>query len=651
MTFKSIAWKMVKGNTKRYRMYFLCNTFTVLFFFMFATVFFNEQVIAVKEVQSLKYILAIPGVALLVFTVFFIQYAHDIFIKQRKSEFGLLMSIGLSRRDISKLVVIESVLVSSLSVISGIVSGMVFSRLFFLLLMHYAGLGQVKFQMTWPMFIYSVGIYLLIYWLAVVVSLYKMMQQQHVQNIQSNQTAEIVKMKSPYFGIAGLSILIVSIVGLYITSSPQSSMQEMLYMWAFATFAGLYLCITNFTVLFIKFAKGMPSFYYRHVLFFSSIEYKMKRLSAITMLVAVMAMVTLLYGTIILFTASYERAQMIEFHPYDIAYIETEHINNIPDDELESVAKDFGVQKRLTVPIYEYYEEDYNGIQQAYSVISIATFNVITDQQKTIGDQEFIHFINDKKEFAGGFPQFEEFNFQKKTGDLLTFTIKESYIERELNYLGNSSEYIVVSEKQFAQIERQTIGQWAVMHFMNVRNWEQSGKLADALEKRLEVHNAKASPIHESDIAFSPVEYNFRIVSKAKDVEEHEIENGILFFVTAFLSVIFFIGTFVLLYLNLFADIEKEQVKYKKLYQIGIRKKEVKRIVSLEMAVLCFMPTFIGAVLALLYIIAMGRDIGGVLANPEVLTYFFILTGIYHFIQFVFYRYARRKMVKQLSGI
>lgn len=650
MTFKSIVWKMVKGNTKRYRVYFLCNSFTVLFFFMFATVFFNEQVIAVKEIQSLKYLLAIPGVALLVFTVFFIQYAHDIFIKQRKSEFGLLMSMGLSRRDISKLVVIESVLVSGLAVVSGIVSGMVLSRFFFLLLMHFAGLGQVKFQMTWPMFIYSVGIYLLIYWLAVGISLYKIMQHQHVQNIQSNQAAEIVKMKSPYFGIAGFCILLISIAGLYITSSPRSSVQEMLYMWAFATFAGLYLCITNFMVLFIKIAQDMPSFYYRYVLFFSNIEYKMKRLSAITMLVAVMVMVTLLYGTIILFTASYERAQMIAFHPYDIAYIETEHKNKIPADELDSLVKEFDVQQRLTVPVYEYYEEAYSGMQMAYSVISIDTFNAITAQQKTLGELEFIYFINDKKEFAGGYQQFEEFKFQGKAGELLPFTLKESYTERELNYLGNSSEYIVVSEKQFAQIASQTIGQRAFMHFMNVQNWEQSGKLVDALEKRLEAHNAKAAPIHDSEMAFSPVEYKFDIVSKAKDVEGHEIENGVLFFVTAFLSIIFFIGAFVLQYLNLFSDIEKEQVKYRKLHRIGIMKKEVRRIVSLELAVLFFMPTFIGAVLALLYIISMGRDVGGVLANPQLLSYFFILAAIYHFIQFVFYQYARRKMMKQLSG-
>ncbi|MGM9948605.1 MAG: hypothetical protein ACI33P_00700, partial [Lysinibacillus sp.] len=128
-------------------------------------------------------------------------------------------------------------------------------------------------------------------------------------------------------------------------------------------------------------------------------------------------------------------------------------------------------------------------------------------------------------------------------------------------------------------------------------------------------------------------------------------ENGILFFVTAFLSVLFFVGSFVLMYLNLFADLEKEQAKYKKLQQIGIMQKEVKRLVSSEMRMLFFLPTFIGAVVALLYLVSMGRDIGGLLANPQLLRYFFILTGIYCMIQYLFYRYTRRKMMKQLMNL
>ncbi len=640
MTFKSIVWKMASGNHRKYMTYFLCNSFTVMFFFTFAVVYFNEQVVAGKEIQSLKYILAVPGVALIVFTVFFIQYAHDIFMKQRKSEFGLLASIGLSPRDIQKMVIIESAMISGLAVISGLVGGMVFSRFFFLLLMNAAGLGQVDAHLTWTMFVYPIGIYLFIYWFSVGISLYSMLQ--YTPNMKSDQMAETVNMKSLYFGMAGVFLLVLSIGGLYITYSPQSDVQELLYLWAFITFIGLYLCIANFTVLFTRMVKGMPSFYYRHVLLLSSIEYKMKRLSAIVTLVAVMVMVTLLYGTILLFTAKYEREQMIAFHPYDIAYMETETQNKLPASELEALMDDFDVQERISVPIFEYVEEDDSGWERAYSVISIDAFNAITGRQETLAENEFIYFINEEEAYAGDLANTTEFAFKTKTGELLAFNQKERYIERELSYLGNSSDYIVVSGTQFSQFEEWLAGQRAILHFMNVRDWEESGSLVAELKERLQSdQESNASDLERREL---------QVVSKIEVVEANAAETGILFFVTAFLSVLFFVGAFVLMYLNLFADIEKEKIKYKKLQQIGIMQKEVKRLVSAEMRILFFLPTFIGAVVTLLYLVSMGRDIGGLLANPHLLWYFFMLTGVYCMIQYLFYRYTRRKMVKELMS-
>src|SRR5690625_6718239 len=38
------------------------------------------------------------SVTLLIFTIFFISYAHSIFIKRRKKEFGLFMTLGIDRK-------------------------------------------------------------------------------------------------------------------------------------------------------------------------------------------------------------------------------------------------------------------------------------------------------------------------------------------------------------------------------------------------------------------------------------------------------------------------------------------------------------------------------------------------------------------------
>ena len=208
MSFNQIVWKMAKVHYKKYILYYLCNSFAVMIFFMFSTVYFNEQVVRVKKLESIQYVLTIPGVALVVFTVFFISYAHNIFIKRRKSEFGLFMTLGMSYRDISKLILLESGIIALFSIITGILAGTIFSRLFFLLLMNSVGLQVVTFHLTIKMFMYSIITFLFVFFVAVGKSLFSTLKSNVIHSLKSDKVAETIKMKSPLFGGVGLAIVL-----------------------------------------------------------------------------------------------------------------------------------------------------------------------------------------------------------------------------------------------------------------------------------------------------------------------------------------------------------------------------------------------------------------------------------------------------------
>lgn len=73
MTFKQLVWKMAKSNKQKYIFYYFCNSFAVMFFFLFATIYFNEAILATKELESIEDVLIIPGVALI-----FIRYFYTL---------------------------------------------------------------------------------------------------------------------------------------------------------------------------------------------------------------------------------------------------------------------------------------------------------------------------------------------------------------------------------------------------------------------------------------------------------------------------------------------------------------------------------------------------------------------------------------------
>ncbi|MEI5907289.1 ABC transporter permease [Bacillus spongiae] len=646
MSFNQIVLKMAKAHYKKYLFYYLCNSFAVMFFFIFSTVYFNQQVVQVKKTESIQYVLTVPGVALIVFTVFFISYAHSNFIKRRKSEFGLLMTLGMSNRDIGKMLLLENGIIAFASLVSGILVGSIFSRLFFLLLIHSVGIQGISFHLNSQMFLYTIMIFLVVFIIAVGRSLFVVLKRNVVVSLKSDKAAELIKLKSPLMGGIGVAIVICSILGLYYTYSDPIIGGEFLLFWTIVTLIGLYMTIYQFTSFFIEIAKKNQSYYYRRILFLTSLDYKFKQLTSILMLVTVMIMVTILYSTINLFTYMSAEKEAIKGNPYDLAFLQTENKNNLHKEELYSIVdqKDNPMQKHLVIPIYSYYQNQaYSSWTNDYHFMSLDQFNKLTSSKWDLKGEEFLYYINDDPNNTDGDENYPINGFPLIDGNP-TYTLKEIIVEKNINFVSNLHDFFIVDNSQYEQLKNTLDGFDSNLHFINVENWEETTDVVEKLAGKFSSSNEKSPPLTDLRVENTSEQFLFQISSKVGDYNRNKSSNGILFFVTTILSVIFFFGSFILLYLNLFSNVEKEKEKYKKLNNIGITSKEIKNIISKEITTIYFIPTIVGTTLAFLYLVAMATDIGGVMDNPELLLHFFIVAGVYHIIQIGFYLYSRKKM-------
>lgn len=645
MTFNQIVWKMAKFDYKKYIFYFLCNSFAVMFFFMFSTVYFNELVVERKKLDGIQDALAVPAIALIVLTVFFISYAHHVFIKRRRSELGLFLTLGMSKRDIAKLLLLENGAIGLFAVITGILGGAIFSRLFFYLLMKGVGLPNVPFQLNRHMFMYSIFAFVIVFLAAVGKSFFQILKGNLIDSIKSDRTAETIKLKSPLFGGVGLALMIGSLLVLYFTYSQSSG--GYLLLWSSVLLMGLYISLYQFTSFFIELAKKNQPFYFRRLLFLTSLDYKFKQLTSILMLVTVMIMITIFYSTIILAMYSSTEKEAMKRNPFDIAYIQTETKNNISREEFYSIVdrRENPVKKHLELPIYTYYQKNYRGWHDEYVFMSVEDFNQLTSGKRILRNREYLYFVNDE-------PNFAEDNNQDLMlpigGEEAVFTWKDTVAGNYLNLIGIYDIY-VVSNSEFDFLKKNMDGFESTIKLINTANWKNTANAVGELEKRLMNYNQSTPPIDDIRTEQGTEDELFQVSSKIEDYTINKTSSGILFFVIIFLSVIFFFGTFILLYLNLFSEIDREKAKFKKLHKIGITVKEVKRMISQELMTLFFVPTVLGTILAFLYVVILATDVGGIMKNPEILTFFIIIAGIYQCIQVGYYFYARRKMVLELT--
>ena len=130
-----LAISNVKKNKPVYYPFFLTNILSVMIFYVMASIQ-NQTIIATLPgsyifVQFLKVGVVMTGM----FAGVFLLYTNGLLIRQRKKELGLYTIFGLEKKHIAKVLMLESLLLTTAGLVAGIVLGIVLGKLFFLVLL------------------------------------------------------------------------------------------------------------------------------------------------------------------------------------------------------------------------------------------------------------------------------------------------------------------------------------------------------------------------------------------------------------------------------------------------------------------------------------------------------------------------------------
>ncbi len=207
MLFK-LSVKNMKKSFKDYAIYFLTLVLGVAIFYMFNSLDSQQAMLDVSN--STREIIKLMVVMLSYISVFvavvlglLIVYANNFLINRRKREFGIYMTLGMGKRQISKIILFETILVGILSLIAGLVLGIFASQFMSILVAKMFEADMTKFQ-----FVFSkeacikTCIYFAVMYVAVMIfntisiSRYKLINL--LTAIKKNET---VKIKNPIISI------------------------------------------------------------------------------------------------------------------------------------------------------------------------------------------------------------------------------------------------------------------------------------------------------------------------------------------------------------------------------------------------------------------------------------------------------------------
>lgn len=196
-----LAWGNVRRAGKDYLVYLLTLTLAVTVFYSFNTISVQADIVLQEEglPELLGSIMGGLTMFLAVVMGFLMVYANNFIMKRRKKEFGLYQVLGMSRGQVSRVMALETAIVSGAALVLGIGLGVGVSQLmtFFTASLFKTQIGDFHFFFSTQALMLTVGCLVAIFLVTLVFNLGVVRRAKVIDLMSAGRKNESIKTRNP----------------------------------------------------------------------------------------------------------------------------------------------------------------------------------------------------------------------------------------------------------------------------------------------------------------------------------------------------------------------------------------------------------------------------------------------------------------------
>ncbi len=203
MLFK-LSLRNIKKSFKDYAIYFFTLILGVAIFYIFNAI--DSQTVLLDVTSSTKSIIdlmvnMLSGVSVFVSIIlgFLVIYANRFLMKRRNKEFGIYLTLGMSKKKISLILLIETLVIGAISLIVGLLIGTLLSQVMsvFVANMFEADMTRFAFVFSTSATIKTLIYFGIIYLLVMIFNIVIVSKCRLIDLFQASRKSEKVKIKNP----------------------------------------------------------------------------------------------------------------------------------------------------------------------------------------------------------------------------------------------------------------------------------------------------------------------------------------------------------------------------------------------------------------------------------------------------------------------
>lgn len=602
-----LALTNIKKHARSYVPYIITCVITIAMFYIIKSLAFNLD----KNLSSISAAtsMSLGSIVVAIFAIIFLFYTNSFLLKKRKKEFGLYNILGMEKKHMSALIATESLIISVISLVLGLIIGIALDKLIFMIVIKLLdGQSPLGFTIIPEAILHTVVLFCIIFAAILLNSVRIVYTTKTIDLLQGSNTGEKEPKTKWLLAILGVLCLGGGYAISIISKNPVTTIGLLFIAIVLVVIGTYFIFVAGITVL-LKLLRRNKGFYYKtsHFISISGMIYRMKQNAVGLANICVLSTMVLVMisTTSSLFIGMQDAIDAVLPYDYKITVANDKTTNQQVKEDLKKTAADNNIKITKFVD-YEYLEFNadlkYNCITASdYSVESknlvgliIVTqqdYNMLTNSNVRLSDGQVMMF------YPNSFPYSDLTIFDQR------YNVKESrkisdFIpgKSRMGYSIYDSYGIVVKDNsQLEQISKYFKSYYSNTEFskFNCSFYDCGFNVDVDQKKQLEFNQV----LENSDI-FDNLRYkNFvSYFFKSTIYQDFRDTYSSMFFLGIFLSILFIMATILIIYYKQISESYDDKERYEIMQNVGMSHTEVKRTIRSQVLTVFFLPLIVAGI-------------------------------------------------------
>lgn len=604
-----LALTNIKKHARSYVPYIITCVITIAMFYIIKSLAFNldKNLSSVSAATSMS----LGSIVVAIFAIIFLFYTNSFLLKKRKKEFGLYNILGMEKKHMSALIATESLIISVISLVLGLIIGIALDKLIFMIVIKLLdGQSPLGFTIIPEAILHTVVLFCIIFAAILLNSVRIVYTTKTIDLLQGSNAGEKEPKTKWLLAILGVLCLGGGYTISIISKNPVSAI-GLLFIAIVLVVIGTYFIFVAGIIALLKLLRKNKGFYYKtsHFISISGMIYRMKQNAVGLANICVLSTMVLVMvsTTSSLVIGMQDTINTISPYDYSISVADGKTNQQIKDD-IKNTAADNNLKITKFVD-YQYLEFNadlkYNNITASdYSaesenlveliIVTQQDYNMLTNSNVELSDEQVMMF------YPNSFPYSDLTIFDQR------YKVKESrkisdFIpdKNRIGYSIYDSYGIVVKDNsQLQQISKyyNSFYKNSETNEYNEPNccfYECNFNVDADLKKQLEFNEIiRNSELYQGSYYHDSISSTF----KSEILQAFRDTYSSLFFLGIFLSILFIMATILIIYYKQISESYDDKERYEIMQNVGMSHTEVKRTIRSQVLTVFFLPLIVAGV-------------------------------------------------------